>query len=165
MPSTAKKLTEPARLPGSTPAGTPQNRRRRSLILPGILLAGVMMILAVGCSAASDSGDPVLLPSYAYNSSDTLSAYKVAISAPEALSVVPCYCGCGRSQGHDNLKDCFLQPNGSYTDHASNCHLCVAEALDVGKWHAEGVSLKEIRSRIDQKYSDYGTPTNTPPVS
>ena len=165
MPTTAKKLTEPARLPGSTPAGTPGNRRRRSLILPGILLASVMMILAVGCSAASDPGGRTPLPSYAYNSSDTLSAYKVAISAPEALAAVPCYCGCGRSQGHVSLKECYLRPDGSYTDHASNCHLCVAEALDVGKWQAEGVSLKEIRSRIDQKYSDYGTPTNTPPVS
>ena len=92
-------------------------------------------------------------------------AYQVAVSAPEALSAAPCYCGCGVSQGHLSLKDCYLQSDGSYTDHASNCHLCVAEALDVGKWHAEGVSLKEIRSRIDQKYSEYGAPTNTPPVS
>ena len=165
MPTATKKLTEPARLPGSTAAGAPGNRRRRSLILPGILLAGVMMILAVGCSAASDSGGRTPLPSYAYNSSDTLSAYRIAVSAPEALAAVPCYCGCGLSQGHVSLKECYLQPDGSYTDHASNCHLCVEEALDVGKWQAEGVSLKEIRSRIDQKYGEYGAPTNTPPVS
>ena len=165
MPTATKKLTEPARLQGRTTTGTPGNRRRRSRILAGILLAGVMMILAVGCSAASNSGGRVPLPSYAYNSSDTLSAYQVATSAPEALSAAPCYCGCGVSQGHVSLKDCYLQSDGSYTDHASNCHLCVEEALDVGKWHAEGVSLKEIRSRIDQKYSDHGPPTRTPPVS
>ncbi len=165
MPTATNKLTEPARLLSSTAAGTTGNRRRRSLILAGILLAGVMMILAVGCSAASDSGGQVTLPSYAYNSADTLSAYRVAISAPEALSAVPCYCGCGLSQGHLNLKDCYLRSDGSYTDHASNCHLCVEEALDVGKWQAEGVSLKDIRARIDEKYSEYGTPTNTPPVS
>jgi len=37
--------------------------------------------------------------------------------------------------------------------------------LAVSQWQKEGVPLKEIRARIDAKYSAMGlTPTPTPPV-
>jgi hypothetical protein len=37
-------------------------------------------------------------------------------------------------------------------------------ALDVLQWNQQGVPLKDIRTRIDSKYSKYGIPTPTPPV-
>jgi len=38
-------------------------------------------------------------------------------------------------------------------------------ALAVSQWQKEGVSLKEMRNRIDTKYKAMGyTPTPTPPI-
>jgi hypothetical protein len=37
-------------------------------------------------------------------------------------------------------------------------------ALDVIQWNEQGIPLKEIRARIDEKYSKYGPGTPTPPV-
>jgi hypothetical protein len=63
-----------------------------------------------------------------------------------------------------SLVDCFFEPDGSFTDHASNCHLCVEEAADAGEWHGDGLTLKQIRSLIVERYQGHGTPTNTPPL-
>lgn len=77
------------------------------------------------------------------------------------LAKVPCYCSCG-AIGHDSLKGCFISEDGEFSDHASYCTICVDEALDVDQWYKEGVSVEEIRTRIDEKYSEYGEPTDTP---
>ncbi|MHB0867650.1 MAG: hypothetical protein ACYC6B_06230 [Thermoleophilia bacterium] len=38
-------------------------------------------------------------------------------------------------------------------------------ALDVLQWNQQGIGIKEIRQRIDAKYSAMGyTPTPTPPI-
>jgi hypothetical protein len=63
---------------------------------------------------------------------------------------------------HKTLRDCFLEGENGFEEHASYCDICVNEALDVYTWQMEGMSLEEIRSRIDAKYSRYGEPTDTP---
>ncbi|MEE8391565.1 MAG: hypothetical protein V3S14_12325 [Anaerolineae bacterium] len=37
-------------------------------------------------------------------------------------------------------------------------------ALDASTWLEEGVSLAEVRSRIEAQYAQYGPGTDTPPV-
>jgi len=37
-------------------------------------------------------------------------------------------------------------------------------ALDVLQWNEDGIPIKEIRTRIEDKYSKYGPGTPTPPV-
>ena len=36
--------------------------------------------------------------------------------------------------------------------------------LDVAGWQEEGYSLEQIRGRINDKYAEYGEPTDTPPL-
>jgi hypothetical protein len=103
------------------------------------------------------------LPDYAYNSKMTQAGYVVALRIPELLEGIPCYCSCG-AVGHKSLKDCFLKGEEGFEEHASYCDICVNEALDVYTWQKEGVSLQEIRSRIDEKYTRFGEPTDTPPI-
>lgn len=103
------------------------------------------------------------LPEYAFNSEKTQAGYVVATKIPDVLVKMPCYCSCG-AIGHRSLKDCFTEDSGGFADHASYCDLCVEEALDVYQWQKEGIPLKEIRSRIDEKYSKFGEPTDTPPI-
>jgi len=46
-------------------------------------------------------------------------AYVFAATNPGVLSYVPCYCGCGQSDGHVSNVDCFVEsraPNGAVTE-------------------------------------------------
>lgn len=104
------------------------------------------------------------LPSFAYNSAQTLEGYRIATQIPHVLEVIPCYCGCGNQSGHRHLKDCFIKADGSYDDHGAGCNLCDREAIDVKKWLDQNVPIKTIRARIDKKYKKFGPPTPTPPV-
>ena len=46
-------------------------------------------------------------------------AYVFAARNPDVLGYVPCYCGCGMSDGHVSNVDCFVEsraPNGAVTE-------------------------------------------------
>ena len=46
-------------------------------------------------------------------------AYVFAARNPDVLEYVPCYCGCGNSDGHQSNVDCFVEsraPNGAVTE-------------------------------------------------
>ena len=46
-------------------------------------------------------------------------AYVFAARNPDVLGYVPCYCGCGMSDGHQSNVDCFVEsraPNGAVTE-------------------------------------------------
>ncbi len=132
------------------------------LMVAGIVLIGLVLGFASACSDGSGRDESGEFPAYAYNSAETLSAYKIAQRMPDVLATIPCYCGCGLTHEHKNLRDCFFNQDGSFNDHGSNCHVCAAEALDVSAWHEEGLSPEQIRTQIDAKYSEYGNPTETP---
>ena len=107
---------------------------------------------------------PEELPSFAYNSAQTLEGYRLAKQIPDVLEVIPCYCGCGTQSNHRHLKDCFIKPDGSFDEHGSGCDLCDREAIDVKKWLDQKLPIREIRSRIDEEYSRFGVATQTPPI-
>ncbi len=77
----------------------------------------------------------------------------------ELMQTLTCYCGCEAGDGlnHDSLFTCYvnkLLPDDQiiYSSHAFGCQLCLAEALDASKWHAEGRSSQEIKEEIDVKF-------------
>ncbi|HKE58203.1 MAG TPA: CYCXC family (seleno)protein [Pyrinomonadaceae bacterium] len=75
-------------------------------------------------------------------------AYRVAREIPQTLAQLPCYCHCDRSFGHKSLHTCFED------DHASQCAVCVDEALLAYKLQKEGkLTPAEIRSQIIEKYT------------
>ncbi len=86
--------------------------------------------------------------------------YQFAISNPDALKNVPCYCGCG-AVGHTSNYSCYVKevkPSGEvvYDPHALFCYLCVQINEDTQKMTREGKSPAEIRAAIDLTYSQYG---------
>lgn len=105
------------------------------------------------------------LPDYAYRSATALKGYQIAVLEMELLSNLPCYCGCGQDQKFQNLRDCFLDGDGTFNSHGANCGVCQEEAMDAVVWKKQGMSVKEIRGRIDRDYEGRGKPTDTPPVT
>ena len=109
-------------------------------------------------------------PAYVRQDGATEEAYAYAMSNPQIIKWMPCYCGCGE-MGHRSNLDCFLKPGtpGARTvfdEHASYCDICVETTLLAKKMHAEGSSLRDIRAAVDQAFggSVPGTPTDLPPA-
>lgn len=90
-------------------------------------------------------------------------AYQFAVDRPDVMQWMVCYCGCGDHSGHKSALNCFVQASGSeFDEHGSNCDVCVGIALDAMTMTDEGRSLSEIRTYIDDNYSDIGPGTDTP---
>lgn len=94
-------------------------------------------------------------------------AYQFAISNPDELKAVPCFCGCGAA-GHTSNYSCFIKeikPDGEivYDWHALGCSICVDIARDVMRMTKDGKPTADIQAAIDQTYSQYG-PSNMVPA-
>ena len=128
-----------------------------------VMAAAAMLEFAPRTSSAartrSDLEDVLALSS---QPPEIVAAYRYAEGHRSLMRKVPCYCGCGKSLDHQNLFDCFVISPGVYSDHASGCMVCGNEANDVQRLAGEGRSAREIRAWIDEEYSRYGPPTDTP---
>lgn len=96
------------------------------------------------------------------------SAYQYALDHNEVLSRIPCYCGCGSI--HSNVRECFVKaelPDGTveWDFHGAACGICQDIVHDSMLMLQAGAPLIDIRAAIDQTYSRYAPPTDTPPVS
>ena len=90
--------------------------------------------------------------------------YRFVEAHPELVEQLPCYCGCGESQGHRSLRDCFVSDAGGYDAHAAGCGVCLLEVGDAERLYAGGETAAAIRTFIDARYGAVGRPTDTPPV-
>ena len=88
-------------------------------------------------------------------------AYRFAAANPDALTHIPCYCGCG-GMGHMSNYNCFWQDNGQVDTHALGCGICVDIAQDVRRGLEQGLPMTEIRAQIDADYGRFGPSTDTP---
>ena len=77
----------------------------------------------------------------------TREAYRVAKEIPQTLAQLPCYCHCDQSIGHKSLHSCFQDT------HASQCTICVSEALVAYNLQKSGLNPAQIRERIVAEYS------------
>jgi hypothetical protein len=77
----------------------------------------------------------------------TRDAYRVAQVIPETLAQLPCYCHCDMSMGHKSLHSCYEDM------HASQCAVCVSEALMAYDLQKNGMTPAQIRERIVTIYS------------
>jgi len=135
---------------------------RTALKLAG--LAGGIVVVALAALVALhpwSAGGPASFD-LASQPPETVAAYRFAESHADLLSRLPCYCGCGKSLGHESLKDCYLLPgDDAYDSHASACVICLGEARDAERLLAQGHDVEAIRNWIDEEYSKYGPPTAT----
>lgn len=146
-----------------------------AVILLAIVGYGYSVLSGGGSSPNSTTTNQLKLPSFAYKDAMTLKGYTYATQHPDILEQIPCYCGCGghgsvASEGkpHRFLRDCYINDNWQYDDHASNCDTCLAIASKVQDYLAAGKTLKEARALIDQEYQGKypdSMATNTAPVS
>lgn len=88
---------------------------------------------------------PTLHPEQFYG--PTRDAYRVVREIPETIAQLPCYCYCDSSIGHKSLHSCFVDT------HASQCTVCVNEALIAYNMQKNGKTPAEIREYIIQQYS------------
>lgn len=80
--------------------------------------------------------DGIKLPSYAMTDQKIKTAYIYAVTNSEDLDGIPCYCGCmqhphGGRIHERGLLDCFMKADGSFDRHASECDMCINDALKV----------------------------------
>ncbi|MFZ3383361.1 MAG: PCYCGC motif-containing (lipo)protein [Candidatus Methanoperedens sp.] len=107
------------------------------------------------------------LPDFARKTSRVAEAYIFASQNQDKVMYLACYCGCAGMQhsnkllSHKSLKDCYIKPDGSYEPHASECKLCNDITLEARDMLMTGYSLKDVRKKIDDKYSGRGVGTNT----
>ena len=97
---------------------------------------------------ASQVGDlPPTLPATNFTGK-TREAYAAAKEIPGTLAQLPCYCHCDKAFGHKSLQTCFVD------DHASQCAVCVDEALLAYRLQKEEKKTPEqVRQIIIEKYS------------
>lgn len=81
-------------------------------------------------------------------------AYRIAKMIPTVLDGLYCYCNCELNFGHKSNLSCFVDT------HAANCGICMSQAFDAYRYHQAGMSLDEIKTRIDARFGrrlkDYG---------
>ncbi len=149
------------------------NLSSRTKLLFVLLLLPLVLGLLTGCSTTSNvtSGGMNMasidgMPQEVKSApTDVQQAYRYAAANPEVLKQIPCYCGCV-DLGHISNYDCYVssvEANGTitYDDHATGCSICVDITQDVVRLSKLGKPITEIKTYIDQTYSQYG-PANIP---
>jgi hypothetical protein len=88
-------------------------------------------------------------------------AYQFAVANPDVMKQTPCYCGCGK-MGHTSNYSCYVQSVDdkgviTFDTHALGCSICVDITQDTMRLLKQGKTVAEIRTIIDQTYSQYGS--------
>ena len=136
---------------------------KRQLLAVLAFCALTLVVASCGDTTPPTTALPYpVFPTAVYANEAALKAYRIAVRMPDLLDVLPCYCGCGQTLGHRNLRDCFLQADGTFDEHAATCAVCDMEAADAAQWNAQHNSPTQIWRLIVAKYDSYGPGTNTP---
>lgn len=150
-----------------------KTQERWAFVSSIIVLITVMLTACSGVKAKSTGESTQELPPIDIQAeilnapANVQAAYQFAITNPDALKNVPCYCGCG-AVGHTSNYSCYVKEVKSsgevvYDPHALYCYLCVQINEDTQEMMKEGKTPVEIRAAIDAAYSQYGT-SNMPPL-
>ncbi|MBI4018599.1 MAG: hypothetical protein HY368_03245 [Candidatus Aenigmarchaeota archaeon] len=124
------------------------------IALIGLMAVALVAGLVVTFSGKASGG----IPAYATRHPLVKEAYMFAVENPGALDGVNCYCGC-MHHPHDGrvhsrgLLDCYRTADGGFDRHASECDMCIMDALQVKEMTAQGKTKDEIKRYIDGKYT------------
>ncbi len=145
----------------------------RLKVLSILILVTLLGGFLAGCSAASASSqDELKMAPMDGMAAEIKSAplvvrqsYQFAAANPDILKHIPCYCGCD-DIGHTSNYSCYVtsvDQDGhiTYDTHALGCSICVDITQDVMRLLKQGKTVPEIKTYIDQTYSQYG-PSNMP---
>ncbi len=151
----------------------PTRRASRSYCLIALAILIPLTAVLTGCSAAAANPNVKMasmtqMPAEVQKAPAIVrQAYQFAVSNPDALKNVPCYCGCG-AVGHTSNYSCYIKekkPSGEivFDQHALGCSICVDITQSVMKMTSAGKPPQEIRAAIDRTFSQYG-PSNMAPA-
>lgn len=108
------------------------------------------------------------LPAFLDDKDENMRAiYLAAAKHASVIEQMPCYCGCGESAGHKSNLNCFIADQSEdevvWDDHGTRCGVCLEIAATAAVMTEEGRSVEDIRTLIDDTYSEgYAEPTPTP---
>lgn len=125
-----------------------------------LLKIGKFLILSGNRSNLNEKDENFMKEKLSKKPVDIQKAYHFAMSKPEIVSQIACYCGCV-NEGHSNLKDCFIKSNQKklvLSSHGLVCKICILEAQKVEELLEKSISLKEIRQQIDEEFRKEGMP-------
>lgn len=125
--------------------------------------------------ADEPSGDlaKVVWPDYVTEAGDDVKElYEFQVTHGELMRYMPCFCGCGRDNGHRSNRDCFIKAVNAdgtveFDTMAPGCGICLGVTRQAKEMLAQGASPREIRAAIDHQYADkidLSTPTPYPPA-
>jgi hypothetical protein len=156
---------------GAAAAGCSSHEGGSGAVAPSAHAGGTLMAHGMPMTSAEMDAAWAARPAYVDGAgAATSEAYAFALTRPDALQFMPCYCGCVAMDHRSNL-DCFLRPRQagmaiSFEEHASYCDVCVDTALMAKRMLADGASFGEIRAAVDAEFGDTGAPgteTDLPP--
>ena len=121
---------------GGKPGGKKQRAGKKKGQSSNLPLTAVIIIVAIAIGAGggilawyltnNDTASGIELPAFAYDATapkGAPEAYQAALDIPDYLEQVPCYCGCGAFDGHENNLDCFVESRQGdkveWDDHAA----------------------------------------------
>jgi hypothetical protein len=135
-----------------------------------LLPIGVAVLLLAGCGSAVPPvtlADKSLMPEKVMMQSERVQeAYRFAVSQPEDLETIPCYCGCVGLNHRNNL-ECYLKPESTpealvFDDHALGCEICADTTHLTMRLLKLGLSPADIRDNVDRNFAERGVSTDTP---
>lgn len=94
--------------------------------------------------------DPARFRGQRFMGLDVEAGYRAAAEVPDVLDELFCYCFCEdprHAPMHRSLRSCFTDA------HATQCTVCLREALRARELVQEGLPLPEIERRIDAEFS------------
>jgi hypothetical protein len=155
--------------------------RKILLVAVPLALVTAFSLLVSGCGGKeAQSGRSELSPYTAedahlavraifpkYVTAEVRDGYEYALARPDVLKYLPCYCGCGLTEGHTSNLDCFIrgvEADGTvrFDEHGSFCDICLQIARDARRLLGEGKTLAQVRAFIDRVHSEKGPGTDTP---
>lgn len=145
-------------------------RTTNPIVRYGVAL-GLLILAALflsGCSFTSETNSrhrnppPNFLPEITQSPLVVREAYQFAVTNPEILKELPCYCGCG-AMGHTSNYSCYVQSGEDeplvFDVHAVGCSICVDITQDAMRLLRDGRSLADLQAYVDGRYAQYGPPT------
>lgn len=93
--------------------------------------------------------DPTRFRGQVFMGLDVEAGYRAASEIPDVLDELFCYCYCeiGHEPRHKSLRTCFTEM------HASQCTVCLGEALRARELVRQGKPLPEIERTIDREFT------------
>lgn len=131
------------------------NARRLPWIVAGAAVLALVLLLAFPRRGSASrhpdprpgiTADAVLPPSLVPHTPGAAEAYVVARQMPQVLDGLYCHCDCSQHLGHRSLLTCYE------SDHASQCDICMGEAMLAAQLATRGASLDQIRAAVDSQF-------------